>query len=378
MNAKEIGEIRRRTRRGYSNMTALYGCFVNNNKEVISLFRQSLGTMPENEAEQFFKHFSKSLSGTMGKNLIDIAFSTQQVTDSPEHKLLMELCQTELKDESILLCFYDKIVQSLNLETSYLILVGCDTYDIPLKNCDALENGEDCINGVYCYIVCCICPVKDSKPSIEYKPPVKEFHNSAIMQLLTQPVMGFLFPAFDDRQANIYNALFYTKDSAATHEEFIKAVFNTCQFVPAAQQKETFDILLSDALEEECTLPVVQAVRQDLDARIHLHKESKSNEPLTVGKEDIKDVLTSAGVSEDKISAFNVGFDQFFGEDAMISPKNIIDQRKFEVKTTDATLRINPGSIDCIETRIIDGTPYVLIPAEDLIVDGVKVYATKN
>ena len=36
MNEKEIGEIRRHLRRDRSNMTAIYGCFVNDNKEIIS------------------------------------------------------------------------------------------------------------------------------------------------------------------------------------------------------------------------------------------------------------------------------------------------------------------------------------------------------
>ena len=46
MNDKEIGEIRRRVRRDRSNMTAIYGCFVNEQKEIISEFDQSLGVLP--------------------------------------------------------------------------------------------------------------------------------------------------------------------------------------------------------------------------------------------------------------------------------------------------------------------------------------------
>ena len=53
MNAKEIGEIRRRVRRDRSNMTTVYGCYVNAQKEIISEFSQSTGLMPENEAEIF-------------------------------------------------------------------------------------------------------------------------------------------------------------------------------------------------------------------------------------------------------------------------------------------------------------------------------------
>jgi len=41
----------------------------------------------------------KVLSGQIGKNLIDIEFSTQQVIESDEHTLLMKLRDSELKDD---------------------------------------------------------------------------------------------------------------------------------------------------------------------------------------------------------------------------------------------------------------------------------------
>ena len=57
-----------------------------------------LGNMPEEEAEKYLGLLKKSLSGTLGKNLIDIVFSTQQVMDSEEHKLLSALCSSAYKE----------------------------------------------------------------------------------------------------------------------------------------------------------------------------------------------------------------------------------------------------------------------------------------
>ena len=110
MNEKEIGEIRRRVRRDRSNMTAIYGCYVNDNKEIISEFKQSIGMMPENEAEKYFAVLRRTLGGTLGKNLIDLTFKTAQVADSEEHKLLMQLRQTELNDADLRLEFYQKVI----------------------------------------------------------------------------------------------------------------------------------------------------------------------------------------------------------------------------------------------------------------------------
>ena len=66
MNEKEIGEIRRHVRRDRSNMTAIYGCFVTEGKEIVSQFRLSTGMMPENEGDKYFAMLKRCLSGTLG------------------------------------------------------------------------------------------------------------------------------------------------------------------------------------------------------------------------------------------------------------------------------------------------------------------------
>ena len=117
---KEIGEIRRHLRRERSNITALYGCYVNENKEIISSFRQSTGMMPENESDKYFALLRRTLSGSIGKNLIDITFKTSQVADSPEHKLLMDLRKSQLKDEELLNAFYQKVIESVSRRISLM------------------------------------------------------------------------------------------------------------------------------------------------------------------------------------------------------------------------------------------------------------------
>lgn len=250
MNEKEIGEIRRHTRRDRSNITALYGCFVNDNKEIISQFRQSVGIMPENEGDKFFALLKRSLSGTLGKNLIDISFRTQQVVDSPEHKLLMQLRESQLKDEETLNAFYQKIIESVSMDSSYLILVGCDSYDVPFRGKDDSIQADGS-SEMYRYLLCAICPVKMSKSVLEYKASQQEFHDSAITQQLSAPVLGFLFPAFDNRSTNIYNALLYSKDAGNNHESFVGALFNTQPVMAAKEQKRSFEALLGNALDSE-------------------------------------------------------------------------------------------------------------------------------
>lgn len=373
MNDKEIGEIRRHLRRDRSNITHIYGCYVNDNKEIITEFRQSTGMMPENESDKYFALLRRTLSGSIGKNLIDITFKTSQVADSPEHKLLMGLRESKLNDEEMRQEFYKKIIENVVMEGSYLILLGCDSYDVPFKSKDD-STQHDQSEEVYTYILCTICPVKQTKANLHYVPEEKLFHDGAMNQMVSAPMLGFLFPAFDDRSTNIYNALYYTKDVKNSQDAMIEALFNTPVPQPAFEQKKTFEALLTTSLGEECSLDVVQTVHDQICQRIELHKESKVPEPLMVTKEDVKEVLSSCGVSEEHMAKFSVDYDEAFGFEADLHPKNIIDNKHFEIKTPDVVIKVDPTRSDLIETRIIGGVKYIMICAdEDVEVNGVNI-----
>ncbi len=373
MNIKEIGEIRRRVRRDRSNMTAIYGCYVNGQKEIVSEFKLSTGIMPENEAEKYFGLLKRTLSGSVGKNLIDISFKTAQVADSPEHKLLMDLRKTELKDENLRVELYTKIIQSVSFDEGFLILIGCDSYDVPFKSTDD-ETQTDASNETYTYLLCSICPVKQTKPNLRYMAEDKEFHDGGIAQVPAAPEIGFLFPAFDNRATNIYNALFYTHSPKENYEELANALFCVQVPQPAAEQKKSFEALLGASLKEECSMDVVQTVHEQLCQSIELHRESKIAEPLLISKEQIKHSLAECGVSEKSIAKFSVDFDEVFGFEAQLHPKNIINNKRFEIKTPDVSIQVSPERADMIETRIIDGVKYILICADENVeVNGVPI-----
>ena len=137
MNQKEINELRRRFRPEKSAISRVYGCYVNSSKEIVSDLDESLGMMPQEESEKYLSLLKKGLSGSLGKNLIDIVFSTQQVVDSEEHRLLTTLRDSQLKDNEARQTFYRKVIDSLDMgDSSYLLLLVCDSYDVPHRGKD--------------------------------------------------------------------------------------------------------------------------------------------------------------------------------------------------------------------------------------------------
>ncbi|MBQ8512787.1 MAG: DUF4317 family protein, partial [Clostridia bacterium] len=125
MNQKELNEIRRRIAPGKNNMGKLYGCYVNYNKEIIAKMDVSMGLMPEIELEKFIALFRGALGGTLGKNLLNLQFTNEQITDGAEHKLLNDLRKDACHDEEMRNKLYDKIIAGLETEEmNWLILIA--------------------------------------------------------------------------------------------------------------------------------------------------------------------------------------------------------------------------------------------------------------
>lgn len=375
MTEREAGELRRQLRPDRHAISRVFGCYVNENQEIISTFEQPMGLLTEEEGEQYLNLLKKVLSGGMGRNLIDLEFSTRQVADSEEHGLLMKLRDTRLAEEEVRMALYEKIIPTVSLESNYVILLAHNAYDVPFRSkTDVLERDNDQDNQVFSYILCSICPVKQGKTGLGYNHDEKNFHMEKGDWLVAPPQLGFLFPAFDDRSTNLYNALFYTKDIKEAHEAFIDAVFRTHAPKSAAEQKLDFEAILSQSLEDECSLEVVQTVHDQLCTMIAAHKESKVPQPLTIERNEVEEVLENCGVSEEHLAKFNVAFDTEFGTNQPVSPRNLIDSRKFEVKTPCLTIQVDPEYSNLVETRVIDGVKYIMIRADDSVeVNGVPV-----
>ena len=253
-----------------------------------------------------------------------------------------------------------EIVDALELDGNYLILLAHDAYDVPRRGKDDLLQEDS--DAVFSYLVCCVCPVKDSKVELGYFPGENEFHSRA-GQVVAPPELGFLFPAFDGRAANLYNALFYSKKADQIHQEFIDAVFHTEPPMSAAEQKEAFQSALREGLGDACTVEVVQAIHEQLLDRMARHKESKDPEPLEVTAQDVAAILRDCGVGDEPIAAFQEECRELLGE-GVLNPANLIDPRRFEFKTEAAAVTVDPERSYLVELREIDGRKYLLVPAD--------------
>ena len=296
------------------------------------------------------------------------------MAEGAEHKLLRDLRDCKLKDKGLRRAFFEKIIQNVDMgEDSYLILLACDSYDVPFRSRND-EGMDDASETVFTYLLCALCPMRESKSGLGYIPNENALHVKTAGRLAAPPEVGFLFPAFDNRAATLYDALYSVHKPELLHTEFIEGVFGSEPPLSAPEQREAFETALSDALGVECSMELVQAVHEQLRERIALHKESQDPEPLTVTAKDVGGMLAECGIEEERVTSFQDYCSQRLGEGARLDPENLIDSKRFQIKAGEITITVKPELSGQVEARVLDGRAYLLIPAGDGVeVNGLPV-----
>lgn len=373
MVKKEISEIKKMFTPSRCSISRICGCYVDGEKNKKAEFMEAFLSLPEEDMFKYFEILRKTLSGSLGKNLMTLDFPLDMEMEGGPQEFLMRLRASELKDEELLGQFYQKIIDTYEYVGNYLILLIYDAYDIPGRASDGMTM-EDASDEVYRYILCSICPVELSKPALSYNELEQNFQNRIRDWIVGMPAMGFLFPAFHDRSTDIHSTLYYSKDANDLHEGFIEQLLGCPLPLPATIQKETFQYLIEETLGDACDIDVVRAIHENLNEMIEDHKDDP--EPLALDKYQVKSLLETSGVTEEHLQDFDKNYDEAAGEKTSLVVNNVASSRAFEVKTPDVIIKVNPERADLIETREIDGRQCLIIDIDGSIeVNGILVRA---
>lgn len=372
MTRKELNEIKSQYTLEDCGILRLCGCYVDGERNKITQFNENFLNLPEEEKHNYFDIFKKTLSGTPGKNLVDMKFNVDAYADEGARTFLMNLRDSGLKDDRLLNEFYDRIINNYSYVGNYLILLINQVYDIPAVTTDNIEM-DDASDEVYSYILCSICHVNLSKPGLGYDEEDNNFHDKKQNHMVDVPDVGFLFPAFNKRSADEDMTLFYTKDVSEFEDGLIDCLLDCAVPLPAKQQKETFTSLVNEALGEEADLEIVKNIHENLEQIIE-EKKQESPAPVMLDKTEMKDLLEKSGVKEEKLENFEEHFEMAAGEHGKLVASNVSSGKKFEVKTPDVVIKINSDKTDIVSTQVIDGRQCLVIQIDErLEVNGISV-----
>ena len=371
MNKKETLEIRKQFTNENCAITRICGCYVDAEKEIRTELKEAFLSLPEEEAFKYYDIFRKTLSGTVGKNLITLDFPTDQEMPDGTQAWLLKLRDSRLEDDVLLEEFYEKIIKNYAYGENYYIILIHAAYDIPKKASDGMEM-FDASDDTYEYLLCSICPVKLSKAGLCYNAEKNSIEDRIRDWIVQAPDAGFLFPAFNDRNTDLHSMLYYTRNPEILQPSLMDGLFGCAAPLSAKGQKETFQELLTESLGDACSYETVVNIHESLNELIEEKKDLP--EPLTLKKPEMKQLLAENGATEEILDQFDEQFDRAAGEKAEFLATNLTSQKALEVRTPDAVVKISPERAALMETRIIDGRPCLVIPIEDYVeVNGVPV-----
>ena len=372
MIKQEINELKRLYTPSNCSITRICGCYVDGEKNKKTEFKEAFLSLPEEEIFKYFELLRKTLSGSLGKNLLNLDFPLASEQEGGAQTALLALRDSKLKDDALIEEFYDRVIGTYEYVGNYLILLIHDAYDVPGKTTDGLTM-DDASDTVFEYIMCCICPVNLSKPGLSYDNINNEFHNRIRDWVVEMPETGFLFPSFNDRATDIHSTLFYSKNPEEAHSEFVENILGCTMPLSAGTQKEAFQALIEETLGDEVEYEVVKNIHENLTEMIEEHKEIP--EPLTLDKHQVKSLFEKSGVKEEKLTDFDKLYDAAAGEDTSLFVNNVANVRTFEVKTPDVVVKVNPERADLVNTLQIDGKRCLVIEINDHVeVNGITIH----
>ncbi len=371
MNKKEILEIRKQFTPANCAITRICGCYVDHEKTKKMESKDAFLSLPEEEAFKYFDIFKKTLSGSVGKNLLNLEFPLDSEMPGGAQEFLLKLRDSKLEDDMLLEEFYDKVIATYEYAENYYIILIHAMYDVPGKASDGMEM-FDASDEVYEYLLMSICPVSLSKAGLSYNAEDNRIQDRIRDWIVDMPAKGFLFPAFNDRSTDLHSVLYYTKKSEELQPEMIDQLLGARLPMSADVQKETFQMIIEDTLGEDGDYETVRNIHETLNDLIEEHKEEP--EPLSLDKTEVKKIFEKSGVDAEKMENFDRNFEENAGEKAVLLADNIAETRKFNIETPDVIIKVNPERADLVETRIIDGRQCLVIPVDDHIeVNGINV-----
>ena len=316
MNRKEVFEIKSRLKKTGCTFTKLCGCYVNAEREIVLRLNETFLNLEEEEFYKYLEIAKKTLSGTLGNNLLELAFPLEEEKTGGKQQFLMGLRESKLKNEELLETFYQLIIDSYDYAGNYLILIFHDAYDVMTKTSDnrRLDESEE----VYEYLLAAICPVALTKPGLGYLEDENKIGPRRRDWVVGAPENGFIFPAFTDRSTDIHSVMFYEKNPIEPHKELMELVLGCPVKVTAAEKKNIFqNIIKNSVADSEKSTRIFSDIQESLGqlAEEQAAVTDSSEEPVILTNETVQEILSDSGLPEELISKIETAYTENFSEE---------------------------------------------------------------
>jgi hypothetical protein len=418
---KDILEIKRRFKKESCTITRMCGCYVDANKNKVVELNETFLNLEDEEFYKYLDIAKKTLSGTIGNNLLQLNFESKEEEAGGKQRYLLGLRESNLKNPELLEHLYDMIIDNYDYVGNYLILVFHDAYDVMTKTNDDLKLDES--EEVFTYLLCAICPVNLSKPALGYREDQHRIGVRIQDWVVGMPDVGFMFPSFVERSTDIHSLTYYVRDAKDSHRDFIETALGCGAKRTATEEQNTFSSIVKSAIAPivENSDGVLIDIQEKLNDIVEEHEAAMEDlvviepEDFTLTPEIIKDVFADSEVPDATVTLITEHFTEEFSDRPPVV-KNLVNEKaieknnkekkeiklleevaslKQELKDTkqdndekteqietlvkmeapinaeeakdwaEVFLRMKPDKAEQVKYKVIDGQKYLLIPMEE-------------
>ena len=354
MRKKDILELKRRLKKDHCTFTKMCGCYVNGEKHVILKFRETFLNLDEDEYFKYLEIAKKVLSGTIGNNILELNFPTNEDLVNERQISLMQLKNSQLRDDTLLNNFYDSIIDNYDYTGNFLILIFHDAYDVITKTKDNAKIDES--EEVYEYVLCAICPVSLSEPGLRYFEEDNKIKARIRDWVVEAPTNGFVFPAFIDRSSDFNSIMYYTKNTKDTHPELMENALGCYSKQTATIQKETFQSIIKDTFstDEKKAEKIFMEVQENLNNMLDEYNaiyDDTDAEPISLTKDDIQSLLIESGVPEELTTKIEKSYVDTFGDELPLV-ENLIDAKTLKANEQVKREKHLEKQVEILQTRL--------------------------
>ncbi len=330
----DVQELRRRLKKTECTFGRLCGCYVNSGKQTVLKFTDQFSELEEDEYYKYLEIAKKTLSGTLGSNLLELEFDRNEQSDE-RRAYLLTLSESKLANEELLDRLYEQVIEQYTYPGNYLILVYHDVYDVPSKATSGEEQEDS--EEIYEYLLCAVCPVDLAKPALGYKEDENRIGARERDWVVGLPDLGFVYPAFANRGRDVNAVMYYVKTGRGSHPEFIENVLGCVAQRTAAEDKLAFQSVVKSAFgedEEQADAAFFQ-MQKTISAMVAEREEDESLPPVELTAEAVSGLAVEAEVPDDVREHIEKAYAQTFG-DQPPQAHNVLDSRLVEEGTVRA------------------------------------------
>ena len=340
--------------------------YIDEEKNVVSTSEKFLYSIEEEKAFKYLDMLKKALSGKIGKNIFNIEFRTSEEDEKRETFEKAYYGKDAESAEKIV----DTIISNYQYPGKYLIIIGFGTYDVPKKTKDNLSIDDS--EEIYSYMLTSVCPVVLAKDGLCFDKKENDFESRTDTWMVDKPDFGFLYPSFNGRSTDLNAVLYYAKKDL--HEDMIAELFGAALGNTSEKEKKAFSAIVQDTLGRDCSYEKIKEIEDTLSKK--MMDANANGIPSEISKKELRTVLECVGATEDGLKQFDRSFDENAG--ASMKLGSLVD-KKTKIKSNYIDLSIDTENTDYIESRVIDGHEYLLIPvADNITVNGISILTKRE